>query len=625
MAGAPPEESGFVRAQLGAFPDALPGQEADPPRPAAAGAATATGLRRALAGLALAALVVGLGGLALLIRGEADEPAGALSTALTLVIGWGLALAGVFAWRRQPSNRFGPLLTMSGFAWLVVTFQAAATAPLATAGTLAGGLWVAALVHALLAFPDGRLRDGFTRALVAGAWLVGTLLYLLPLLFVERLPNCGGCPRLLTTVVDRPALAGTLGVIYAVAAGTVLLAAALRLLTRRRSATAPQRRALGPLPLAGAIALLLAAAARLADLEPQVTGLSWGPLDWIAYSALAIVPLAFVAGLAGGSFARASAVAELVDQLSDSLPREGVRQALARALGDRTVELAFWLPESERYVDSSGRTVSVSEDGDGRVWTEIEHGGQRVAAIVHDESLCSQPDLVRRAGAAVGLALDNERLEAALKARVAELRDSRARMVRVADAERRRLERNLHDGAQQRLVGLSLRLRLATGKVESDPEEARSMLEECLEETQRTITDLRELARGIHPAVLSDRGLHPALVALTARAPLDVELEAPEGERFEPAVEAGAYYVVAEALTNVAKYADASHVWVSVRRDDGRLLLEVRDDGVGGADPSAGSGLRGLWDRVGALDGRIEVVSPPGEGTLIRAEIPCGE
>ena len=622
MAGSPPQtEPGFVRAQLSTFPDALPGAGDAPPQDGRTG--TATGLRRALASLGLAAVAVGLAGLALLVRGEPDEPAGELSAVLTLGIGWGMIVGGVFAWSRQPGNRFGPLLVLSGFAWLAVALQAAAAPLLASAGTLAGGLWTAAVVHALMAFPDGRLGGLFTRAVATAGWLVGTVLYALPLLFADRVPSCAECPRLLFAATYRPGLAEALGDLYAVAAAAVVLAGAGRLLNRGRSASIPQRRALGPLPLVGAVALALVAAARLTDLAPPVTGLHWTSVDWLAHAALAAVPLAFLAGLAGGSFARASAVAELVERLSDSLPREGVRQALARALGDRTVELAYWLPESESYVDGSGRAISLPQGGDGRVSTEIEHAGHRVAAIVHDASLCAQPDLVRRAGAALALALENERLEAALKARVAELRDSRARMVRAADAERRRLERNLHDGAQQRLVGLSVRLRLATSQVGSDSEQARRMLEECVEETQTTIADLRELARGIHPAVLSDRGLRPALAALATRSPVHVELEVPEGERLEPGVEAGAYFVVAEALTNVVKYAEASHAHVTVRRDDGRLWVEVRDDGVGGADPCAGSGLRGLWDRVGALDGRIEVISPPGEGTLIRAEIPC--
>jgi PAS domain S-box-containing protein len=204
-----------------------------------------------------------------------------------------------------------------------------------------------------------------------------------------------------------------------------------------------------------------------------------------------------------------------------------------------------------------------------------------------------------------------------------ELRRSRARLVQAADAERRRLERNLHDGAQQRLVSLSLALRLAQAKLKTDPDEASSLLGSASEELAQALEELRELARGIHPAVLSDRGLSAALEALAGRAPLPVEILAPE-ERLPPPVEAAAYYVVSEALTNVAKYAQASSVDVRVTRLNGHAVVEVADNGVGGADPLQGSGLRGLADRVEALDGRLHVESAPGRGTVVRAEIPCG-
>jgi PAS domain S-box-containing protein len=203
-----------------------------------------------------------------------------------------------------------------------------------------------------------------------------------------------------------------------------------------------------------------------------------------------------------------------------------------------------------------------------------------------------------------------------------ELRDSRKRLLQAGDAERRRLERNLHDGAQQRLVSLSLALRLAQAKLTTDPVEASKLLGSASDELAQALEELRELARGIHPAVLSDRGLSAALEALAGRAPLPVEVLTPE-ERLPPPVEAAAYYVVSEALTNVAKYAQASSVDVRVTRLNGRALVEVADDGVGGADPLAGSGLRGLADRVEALDGRLHVESAPGKGTVIRAEIPC--
>jgi PAS domain S-box-containing protein len=203
-----------------------------------------------------------------------------------------------------------------------------------------------------------------------------------------------------------------------------------------------------------------------------------------------------------------------------------------------------------------------------------------------------------------------------------ELRDSRKRLLEAGDAERRRLERNLHDGAQQRLVSLSLALRLAQAKLERDPKEATKLLGSASDELAQALEELRELARGIHPAVLSDRGLSAALEALAGRAPLPVEVLTPE-ERLPPPVEAAAYYVISEALTNVAKYAQASTVDVRVTRLNGRAVIEVADDGVGGADPLRGSGLRGLADRVEALDGRLQVVSAPGRGTVVRAEIPC--
>jgi PAS domain S-box-containing protein len=204
-----------------------------------------------------------------------------------------------------------------------------------------------------------------------------------------------------------------------------------------------------------------------------------------------------------------------------------------------------------------------------------------------------------------------------------ELRRSRARIVEASDVERRRLERNLHDGAQQRLVSLSLVLRLAQAKIEADPAEADELLGQASEELGQALEELRELARGIHPAVLSDLGLGPALEALAARSPLPVDLEL-DGDRLPEPVEAAAYYVVAEALTNVVKYAEASSVAVSIERVNGRAIVEIADDGIGGADPSGGSGLRGLVDRVEALDGLFVVESAPGKGTRVRAEFPCG-
>jgi signal transduction histidine kinase len=252
--------------------------------------------------------------------------------------------------------------------------------------------------------------------------------------------------------------------------------------------------------------------------------------------------------------------------------------------------------------------------------TEIDHHGERVAAIVHDRT--QDAETVRAAGAATALMLENQRLDAELRARLVELRASRARLVEAADGERRRIERDLHDGAQSRLVALALNLRLARMGV-TDGSDTAALLDGSIDELGQSLKELRDLARGIHPVVLSDRGLEPAVRALAARAPVPVDIVGHPTGRLPAAVETAAYFVVSEALTNVSKYAHARQATVRVERVDGHLLVEITDDGVGGADAGDGSGLRGLADRVAALSGTLEVVSPPGHGTRLRAQLPC--
>jgi signal transduction histidine kinase len=311
----------------------------------------------------------------------------------------------------------------------------------------------------------------------------------------------------------------------------------------------------------------------------------------------------------------------LMAELADLPERADLRERLARALGDPALELAFWMPDQERYVDASGAPVALPTEHDARrTVTEIARQDRRVAAIVHDRA--QDRDTVRAAGAAAALLLDNQRLDAELRARLVELRASRARLVETADAERRRIERDLHDGAQSRLVALALTLRLARMRVGEDSEAA-ALLDTSLDELKQSLDELRDLARGIHPAVLSERGLDPAVRALAARATVPVDIVGGPTGRLPAAVETAAYFVVSEALTNVSKYARAAHATVRVERVDGQLLVDVSDDGVGGARPDGGSGLRGLSDRVAALSGTLEVSSPPGLGTRLRVQLPC--
>jgi signal transduction histidine kinase len=303
-------------------------------------------------------------------------------------------------------------------------------------------------------------------------------------------------------------------------------------------------------------------------------------------------------------------------------PAGPVREMLAASLGDHSVNIAYWLPDRETFVDESGRRVEMPDPGSGRAWTAVEQDGRRVAAIVHDVALDTSPELVHAAAAASSLAIDNERLKADLRARLEELRVSRLRIVEAADAARRRIERDLHDGAQQQLVSLSLQLRVLKARLKAEPELA-GMVDELSGQLAKALEELRELARGIHPAVLTDHGLGPAMAALSERVPLEIALELETEDRLPAPVEAAAYFVVAEALTNVVKYAQASSAGVVIRRRGEDLLVTVSDDGVGGAAIGAGSGLRGLQDRVAAVGGTLAIDSPRGRGTRLTASIPC--
>jgi signal transduction histidine kinase len=297
-----------------------------------------------------------------------------------------------------------------------------------------------------------------------------------------------------------------------------------------------------------------------------------------------------------------------------------IRELLAERVGDRTLSIAYWLPDREVFVDELGRKVRLPDPGSGRTWTAVEHDGRRVAAIIHDAELDTTPELVNAAAAAAALALDNERLKADLRARVEELRISRARIVEAADAARRRLERDLHDGAQQQLVSLALDLRMLRARVKDT--DLVPMVEELSDKLAVALAELRELARGIHPAILTDRGLGPAVQGLADRVPLPVEVDVELDDRPVPQIEAAAYFVTAEALTNVARYARAHEARVRIRRSDAGVEVVVSDDGVGGADVEGGTGLRGLQDRLAALDGSLSIHSPAGLGTTLRAVIP---
>jgi signal transduction histidine kinase len=457
----------------------------------------------------LAALACGAAVVALLLNSERQDAQTAWAV-FGPVVGWSFIGVGLYAWCRRPESGTGRLMVLLGFTWFLSALTFANSRLVYSFAFVIGGLWGGVFLHLVMAFPSGRLAPGRDRALVIAGYLIFTVASI-PAMLVGG-PHELGCDDCATNVllIHRDADLAHLAIGLQVALYAVLFVIVLvRLVGRWRRTSQLERLQLTPVYVFGLLTFLLATA-----------GLAGGGnfADWAAFTATALLPFAFLAGL--------------------------LRSHVAR-------------------------------------------------------------------------------LDAELLARVDELRASRARLVEAGDTERRRLERNLHDGAQARLVGLAMLLGLARRRVDTDPEETGILIDRALVELKASLAELRELARGIHPAVLTDHGLTPALHAIASRAPVPVTLEADDEQRLPAAVEVAAYFVVAEALANVAKYAQATAATVAIRRANGCVTVEVTDDGIGGADAAQGSGLRGLDDRVAALDGTLSLDSPPGRGTRLLVEIPC--
>ena len=798
----------------------------------------------------------------LLVTGDHENPG--LVVVIAVFAGLTFTIAGAFAAATRPENRTGAQMLTVGLLWSLGALEAADGSWPFTIGYLLSGVSFVAFAHLILSYPTGHMRPGDGRLVwgVLGIVLAGPLM--VALLDPTPVPTCDDCPRSAILVVDSPAAARAAGLVLALGAAALGAVFIVRLVRRYHEATPPLRRVIGPVYLFTLVALVGLVASSIVATVSAYAGFV---VELAALASLALMPAAFVAGVLRVRLARAG-IADLAIAIGNGTP---LRDALAEALGDPSLQLAYWSPERESWVDEEGRTLSDPIARGAHAATFVEQGGKRVAAILHDRTLTEQRELVDAVAATVSIAFEKERLQAEVRAqyrfletiintvpsllsvvdtegrfrnfnraveiasglddraridgayfwdvfisdeereamiarfheaapdfaaaeyensftdakgqerviawrtaplhdergdvvrivaggiditdrkrrevdlqrqrdfantvadtipsfivitdregivvpnganrafcdafgtRVDELagtsilelvdpadefsarmaiagaangiaqteretawvgpdareltiawtatpildqrgaarvlvsgvdvserkrqeeevRASRSRIVAATDAARRRLERNLHDGAQQRLAALSLSLRLAESRLPDDPVEAAELLKAARDELARALDELRELARGLHPNVLTDRGLGPALESLVVRSPFPVEVAVPD-ERLAPAIEAAAYYVAAEALANVAKYAHAASACVHITGDDerGEILVEVVDDGIGGADPSRGSGLKGLGDRVAALDGTLEVDSPPGAGTRIRARIP---
>jgi signal transduction histidine kinase len=576
--------------------------------------------------LAAGAVPFGVYGYHLLVH---DLDSSVQNAVMSVGVAWIFVAAGLVAWARRPASRVGLLMIFVGYALLFRKLQYSHDPDVFTAGFVLGevGL-IAAWAHVVMAYPSGRLSSRVERWFVVGAYAAVIAFPVAMLVFYDN--NTMRCPyrtchsqwpdSLMSFAPSKDAFDIVQDVYKAGVYGLLTVIFVALIARRLHRATPRGRRLLAPLILAA----FFAATRMLFEVLVQFTGQSDRTSD-LAYdwqiAGQAALPIVLLGGLLTARLAKGT-IADLVLELGRT-PPSGVRDVLARVLGDPTLEVAFWLPERRIYVDVSGAPVELPDDG-GRIVTKLTHDGEPIAALIHDPALRDEPGLLDAAGEAARLSLENARLQADVHSQLAKVQESRRRIVTAGDEQRRKIERDLHDGAQQRLVALALELRLAHRELgkEIDPELQR-VLESAVDELQVAVNELRELARGVHPAVLTEEGLAVALESLADRTPMPVKLVSALDGRLPPEIEAAAYFVACEALANAVKHAQASSVRITAEQRNGKLVIEVADDGVGGARANGGLGLRGLVDRVEAHGGTLRVESEPGRGTRVIGELPC--
>jgi signal transduction histidine kinase len=548
------------------------------------------------------------------------SPVPTWASVLVLVVASTYAAAGIVAWLRRPSSRMGALMLAGGLVWILTGLLDPAAPVLTAVGLITATLPLAVVVHLLHGFPSGRLRGRTSVATVLVGYFVCTVMQAPQYLFGQGPEG----PSTVLQIEYLPDVAQA-GIWAQWVVGSAVMVVTAIVLRRRWRSVPPARRAgVAPLLAYGIAAVLFVPTCGQLG-EALLPAGDWTlTLVTAQLAVLAGVPIAFAVTMLRGGFARTLEVEELIGRLADgSGEREPLAVALAEVLGDPSSQLGFWLPEGGVYVDAAGAELRLDALGPGRTAVEAGVGGRRVGAIVFDSTLVADRGLVEAAARLIALAMERTQLTAELRESHEALRRSRARLVEAADVERRRLARDLHDGLQTRLVLLAMRAdRL--GEDPALPGSARAELGELEAELAAAIASLRTLVHGVLPPVLVDYGLFAAVEDLLDRVPLAFERSLRPGPaRPAPAIEGTAFFVVSEAISNLLKHARASAARISLVQDGGRLLVEIEDDGVGGAAVTAGTGLRGIVDRVEALRGTVVLHSPPGGGTRLRAELPC--
>lgn len=546
----------------------------------------------------------------------ADAPTAQI--AATLVVAGSFLVTGFVAWANRPDNRMGPLMVALALSLLLSSLAQPFWPVLAPIRAFFFALASTLLGYLILAYPSGELRTIANRALVLMTLVLVGGPRLIRLVTQETAAGGHDNPYLL---IRDPDIARTMATLPYYIDIAVLIAFVAFVASRWLRASDPTRRSLSPvlIPTLGLLLVLVGDAIAIVSDVPTGVREFFDGAQLLARTA---IPIGFLMGLLRIRMAR-SAIADLVVELGATPTPARLRDALANALGDSTLEVTYWSSAAGTFVDADGRPVLLPAEGSRRAVTQLERAGTPIAAIVHDPVLLDDPGLVAAVASALRLAVENERLHAEVEAQLGEVHASRARIVAAGDEERKRVERDLHDGAQQRLVSLTLALRLARSRLDNhDDGSVRLSLDQASADAKAALAELRELARGIHPQILTEAGLGAAVESLADRAPVSVAVEI-DGTRYSQTVEGAAYFVVSEALANIAKYSQATRALVRAEWGAGSLTVEVADDGVGGANASLGTGLRGLADRLAAVDGSLEIISPAGGGTRLLAHIPA--
>lgn len=586
-----------------------------------------------VAAIGVAGLCLSAAAALITARGAPPDTAAFAATGRALMVAVPIAV-GLYAWYRRPAERFGPLLIAAGFGWFLTTLAESSNEVLYGIGRVSAWWVELGLIYLILAFPSGRLTGRVDRSLVAAGAALVAALYLPTALLADNYPvpspytSCdAGCPGNAFLVPgSEPAFVDSV-VVPLRELLTMLLFAAVtaRLAQRVHGASRLMRRTLSPVlmvAIARVAAFVIAVGVRRASPESPVVD----ALIWTIALTVPAIAVAFLVGLLRWRFFLSDALQALAVRLRNNMSSGDLRAALAEACSDPSLQLAYPVANGTgTVVDADGRIVRLPAPGSDRCATEVcAEDGHPIAVIIHDAALQDQRGFIAATASYAQMALENQRLSAQLESSLREVRASRARIVALADSERRRIERDLHDGAQQRLVALSIKLELTEELLREDPERGLERLHGLGGELIEALEEIRSLAHGVYPSLLSDRGLTEALRAAALRSPIPTEV-VPVGAigRYPQELESAVYYCCLEGLQNASKHADgATGVTITLTDGDG-LHFEVRDDGVGyNGDTPPGAGLANMRDRLAAVDGELTIRSALQQGTTVSGSIP---